>query len=74
MCTAVRMHVRVRVCTYQVLLLLLAICCIQQCSSAGRKPLAAAVVLTSCRSNSCVSLLLAVGTRSCLCCYCFLHF
>ena len=32
MCTAARMHVRVRVCTYQVPLLLLAVCCIQQCS------------------------------------------
>ena len=31
------MHVRVRVCTYQVLLLLLAVCCIQQCS--GMLPL-----------------------------------
>ena len=33
MCTDVRMHVRVCVCTYQVPLLLLAVCSIQQCSS-----------------------------------------
>ena len=33
MCTAVHMRVRVRVCMHQVPLLLLAVCCIQQCSS-----------------------------------------
>ena len=33
MCTAVRMHARVRVCTYQVLLLPRTVFCIQECSS-----------------------------------------
>ena len=32
-CCIIRMHVRVLVCTCRILLLLLAVCCIQQCSS-----------------------------------------
>ena len=77
MCTAVCMHVRVRVCTFQVLLLLLPVCFIQHCSSVLLLldvTLSAPVVVTSCSSSSCVSLVLAVGTRSCLCCCCSLHF
>ena len=44
---------------------------VQWCvAAAGRKPHAAAVVITPCSRNSGVSLLLAVGTPSCLCCCC----